>query len=63
MKTPHPLDGIYMSAFAREDAKAHMLRAEFIADLIVSAISKVRAAVTLAGQLKSRPNTQRAVAN
>ena len=63
MKTPHPLDGIYMSAFARESAKAHMLRAEFIADLIVSATSKVRAAVALAGQCRNSSKSQRALAN
>ena len=62
MKTPHPLDGVYMSAFARENAKAHMLRAEFIADLIVAGFSKLRTAVVFVGRLGSH-TARRALAN
>lgn len=45
MKTPHPLDGVYMSMFARERAKAQMLRAEYLVELVAHGASKVRSAV------------------
>ena len=52
-----------MSAFARENAKAQMLRAEFIADLIVAFILKVPcSSCTLVGRLGSH-TARRALAN
>ena len=62
MKSPHPLDGIHMSAFARESAKAQMLRAEFISDLVVAGLSKLRSAVGFVTQPKS-PKARRALAS
>lgn len=47
MQTPHPLDGVYMSAFARERAKAQMLRAEFFVDLVAHGVSKMRDVIAL----------------
>ena len=53
MQTPHPLDGVRMSELARERAKAHMRRAEFIVELVASGVSKIRSVFTLVGRRPS----------
>lgn len=47
MQTPHPLDGVHMNVLARERAKAHMRRAEFMVELVAHGVSKARSVIAL----------------
>ncbi len=50
MQTSHPLDGVHLSAIARERAKAQMQRAEFLVELVAQGVSKIRHVIALVVQ-------------